>query len=347
MFKDILQELVFPSDGEALASKEMPPIPLEAGLFLDCFYQLAKQSEKGYHKKFFGKESDLDNIEVFWDDFCFELYGRTAPTSEEGSEDPYAFCRHILFQNEQFASSLVKSMWEKEFEPRISEIRELVKQISLQNQIQALRKCLIALDSTVLNLRAQVQACFCTEPLPGSAPVDSDSLRELLKSIVSFRHTCKKVVKGLVIYELPDIKVDYEFPDIKVEEKKSLSRAFGSISRQGKKAKEDAGLLMKTRQAYLAYLAEMVKNDPSMAESLELERQYIRLQDYLNASSSLRLDDLSGAISARCKYHCEQVINYCMLTPEFNSDLAPNNRVNSYTDELIDTMIYEIYVSSS
>lgn len=98
---------------------------------------------------------------------------------------------------------------------------------------------------------------------------------------------------------------------------------------------------MKTRQAYLAYLAEMVKNDPSMAESLELERQYIRLQDYLNASSSLRLDDLSGAISARCKYHCEQVINYCMLTPEFNSDLAPNNRVNSYTDELIDTMIYE------
>ena len=46
-------------------------------------YQLAKQSEKGYHKKFFGKEPDLDNIEVFWDDFCFELYGRTAPTSEE------------------------------------------------------------------------------------------------------------------------------------------------------------------------------------------------------------------------------------------------------------------------
>ena len=47
LYEDILQELVFPSDGEALASKEMPPIPLEAGLFLDCFYQLAKQSEKG------------------------------------------------------------------------------------------------------------------------------------------------------------------------------------------------------------------------------------------------------------------------------------------------------------
>ena len=55
LYKDILQELVFPSDEDALTSEETPPIPLEAGLFLDCFYQLAKRPEKGYHKKFLVK----------------------------------------------------------------------------------------------------------------------------------------------------------------------------------------------------------------------------------------------------------------------------------------------------
>ena len=312
--------------------------------------ELAKQPEKGYHKKLFSKEPDFDNIEGFWDDFCFELYERIAPTSEEGSEDSYAFCRHILFKNEQFASSLVKSMWEKEFEPRISEIRELVKQVSLENQIQALSKCLIALDSTVLTLRAQIQTAEspCDPP-----PVNSDSLRELLKSLISFRSTCKRVVDGHVIYKLPNIEV-CKVKNSDKDEKINLSEAFGSISRRGKKPKADKNdrlpesdvLLANTRHVYLAYLAKIIKMDSSMKESLKLEEQYISLQDYLKVSSSLKLEDLSEAIEERCKYHCNQVINYCMLTPEFNSDLAPNNRVNSYKDELIDALIYE-YMSQA
>lgn len=159
LFMNILQELFPPNDKEDSRSEKgtMPPIPLEAVPFLKCFYQLAKQAEKEYHLDFFINSPNLtDDLQPFWLDLCKSLYDQTAPTGESKTQDFHAFCRHIFFQNDKFTSSLLYTLWEATIQPRCNDIIKLAKHVSLQEQVSALKICLMNLDSLCLTLQSQI-----------------------------------------------------------------------------------------------------------------------------------------------------------------------------------------------
>lgn len=327
---DILQELSPPEDKADSFSKKgiMPPIPLEAVPFLKCFFQLAEQVEKGYHHDFFIRSpKPTDDIQPFWLDLCKSLYDQTAPVQESEAQDIHAFCRHILFQNDKFISSLLSTLWESTVQPRCNDIIKAAKQVSLQNQIWALKICLTNLDFLYLNLQSQIRIPSDSKSLSTIQPSD---IRELLKNLLASRQKNKTTIDELITYNLPDISL---------ADGTTLGSAFKSISRRGKSSEKTKPMLLMARQAYLSHLAKEIEADSSVEEPLKLERQYIDIQNYLEAPSSLKLDALHKKIQESCKEYCRQVIGYCTYKPTFK-DNPPPPTFQPYTDDLFESLVY-------
>lgn len=328
LFKGILLKLSPPENSMAKPSENGPPIPLEAVSFLDCFYQLARQVPSGYHSQFLLYKSEPPKkMQAFWSDFCFELYKRTVPPQDPSEPDPEAFCRHILFKNEQFVSALLTPIWEKEIQKRFDEIKALANQIGLQPQIGALRDCLMSLDRIILNLKLQVQSRSATESSHVKSPVTTESLQTLLKSLLSIRMNGKKDKGSRVVYEVLESTLS---------DNTSLERAFNNIVRGQNMSNESKRLLPMARQAYLWRLAKEVETP----ETLELENQYIGLYNYLTSSSSYKPEELDGKIRDSCSRYCRYIIDNNTYSLDSEDAPPPHPSPYPYKNDLLDNLIY-------
>jgi len=161
-------------------------------------------------------------------------------------------------------------------------------------------------------------------------PATPASVQELLKNLLSIRQSYKKTANGHVVYSLPSISCS---------DGTALENAFDDIGRRGKKAKKTADLRSKARQAYLSHLTSQIENDSKAQNSLELERQYIALQNYLAAASFQKTEDVSAKILEICKQYCRQVIDYFTYTLEPESVPTPP-ALQLYSDDLLGSLIY-------
>lgn len=324
LFEDILRSLTLTLD-----KKYMPPIPLEAVTFLDCFYKVAQKSE--YSNIVFDMEPNLSNImQEFWTDLCAELYNETSPTQDNGKPDSKIFYRHVLFQNKEFISSLLTPIWEKEVQQRLEKIKELVGQVDPNEQIQALRDCLMSLDRISLNLQLKTQSrrTSAAKTAPAGARPQQNPMQDLLISLLRFRREYMPSQEAERAYTLPNIKI-YDGT--------TLEDAFKRIRRRGKGANKTMPLLLAARQAYLSHLAKLVETE----ETLKFEQQYTRLLNYLETSSFYRPNDLQNKIRESCKCYCQQLIDYCTFSPNPGTPFTPYPTPDIYTDDLIDCLIYE------
>lgn len=330
LVKNILWKLTISTKNIEKYPYAMPTIPLEAIPLLDCFYRLGKQGENEknrYHAVFFCREfDDKYNMNNFWNDLCVELYNFTAPPKNDKEKDFYAFCRHKLFQNEKFASSLLSRICKEEMMARYKMIQRLKNKVELKNQLSILRNCLMNLDRSIFDLQLRIEA---NSKSLDSVLVTPSSIGELLNSLLSVRQGYKNAGTEPFSYDLPNISL----PD-----GTTLDRAFHDIVRRGKLVNKTKPQLKMARESYMSHLAKKIEMDSNAQDSLELERQYIRLQNYLAAPSSWSSDNLFDKVQERCKQYCRQVIDYCIFepTPE-NTFTFP--KFQSYSDDRLEFLI--------
>lgn len=278
-----------------------PPIPLEAKLFLEKFYNLAEEEKSVY-----GSLDEIDDqmINIFFKKLSRELYHAVIEPEEFNGQDSNAYCRHILFNNTAFQQSIFETLWEEKINQRYSQLQIMSKTMSFENKIQALVIYLLALDDTILKLHNLPQL----ESKPDED--GKEALQDILQSLLSYRTQTFN----------PENRY-HEISNIAVDGTMSLAEAFIRL----KSPKwQDNQLMRKARQAYLVSLAGKEPQSP-------FELNYLEFHKYLEFTSHpMNEQKLSSFIENHCKRYCQNIIDrfnnndYFTIPDLFQTKESPN-----------------------
>lgn len=356
LLKETLQQLAMSDPSEDIPEDiedKLPPVPLEAWPFLNCFDSLIRKPD--YHRYFCctGKNGKKprkvpqDTMKQFMRDLCKALCEETKYLPSAIGQLDNTYCRHRLFQNSTFTEVILDDIWEQELLPRYNKLRLLAKQAPPDTQINVLINCLLTLDNAILSLEedgshttdiaAQAEPKKPQQSLTNvakhkdfSASKPQNPPAQMLDQILSARIRCGADTNKYATYRVNNTILSNG---------SYMEDAFRKLA----KSKSDSSLLSQARQSYLINLAEQfdmqAQTHEDMKNSLYFELNYFRLKDYLLRPREQERKTLVPIIEEHCKQYCVKIINYCTYNPTSGSPFAPFFPKPSYHSDLLGYLI--------
>ncbi|MEQ2455762.1 hypothetical protein [Flavonifractor hominis] len=310
MFKKALSELFLDDRDNAL------PIPLEAVPLLSCFYRLIFSPEFRDDFRLNRPVHSENTMDRFLHALCRELCERVAPPHDPSEEDENDFCRHKLFQDSTFGRLALENLWEDQVVPRYQRLQQLVKYESPENQVALISDLLFLLDDKINLLSSKKPS---EREYPSSASSEQ-ALVHMLQCLLAHRKPQRDGNSSVPYY-----CVDNNFSDSQFK----MERAFHDLT--SSKTYSHA-LLMQARRSYLSNLS-------SKSVVSGFEKEYLKLQSYLNPTFFPDTVELEGYILERCKQYWSPAIDFCNCFYSYNPNPKPGVSYHNYRSYLIDNLI--------
>lgn len=300
-----------------------PPIPLESVPLIKCLYSLSNdpqfqhafQGTKHSPNQPLPEDVIQEYIRRLSRDLCKNL-------GDDEPSDDSDFCRHMMFQNRTFKEVILDNLWDQELTLRFNRLRELARQKPSKYQIAALKNCLIAFDTAILELSAVPSRA---EKKPED---DLDTLDQLMKLVLSRRKKSS------------DSKCDeYIVDNCPVDASRTMKTAFyelAAIPYQHKKSKGQESpteckdlCITDVRHAYLSHLSKSVSVH-------KFETDYLELQKYLALTSpDMTPKKQYDRVLERCRVICFREIMRCTYAPMLD---IPSLDLSTHGTSLIDQL---------
>lgn len=323
--RSVLYELIVSDTRKAIPpeiKQATPPLPLEAAVFLDCFYQLARNHEYSEYFENPTLVAPKSTMNRFINDLCKKLYKMVGPNSEKFQTNISQFYLHTLFQNTRFVDVMLGELWD-EIEPRFQKMRVLAKTAPADLQMCVLENCLVFLDSNLLNL------AICSQPaMTDQIQQQKEDLQQLLRDLLSYR----------VKQDSTNIYAQYKIDNDRLPDGSTMEQAFDELKRKS----ENKELKDAARDTFLASLKRKSEHRRKKLRSdeIDIEGRYLGFTKYLSATSpDMDNEVLDEFITDCCKQQCRQLMKTLLYNPI--SALTEAIPQSTYASNLIDRLVRE------
>lgn len=187
LLKDTLEQCTL---GDIQTEFKKYPLPLEAIVFLKCFFSMRTDDQyKSLFRVYNKREKPNVDLAQFTADFCKQLYTQLIPSKSGDDKLAVQYCRRILFQNPVFTKHVQSALWDEQVLPRMKLLQHLAEKTGAAMKIDALSSCLLALDQCVALFSNSSEGA---EPTPSSG---EQEICHMLQKLLSSREDAIKMGK--------------------------------------------------------------------------------------------------------------------------------------------------------
>ena len=278
-------------------------------------------------------------MHVFPQPFIQSFLKGFSPPRESGNQDAETYCRHVLFQNQDFKDAALKNLWNEQVNPRIQLLHSLSNKAPAEVQLSVLENCLLSLDQCIAMLTNIQERTPESEPGAKSEPEAVHPVTNGLNQLLSSRKREANAQNLVSYFTIKNSEVFRSSGQFKGSQMVDLKRAFPQINNRFHPLPDypPKQLLADARTAYLKQLASSVQASP-------FEQQYEAVYHYLSCLTNPDIHKwIESNIEPWLNAWCCSVIDSCRsLDIVFNPpvlDLGKLSYIGSISDRLARTFM--------